>query len=61
MTAIIWGKVQEVVGGGENPFSPREFFYFFFLFFLFFYFFILFFFIFSDHKNLKIGYFVNEL
>ena len=35
MTAIIWGKVQGVVGGGENLFSPRNFF----IFFIFFYFF----------------------
>ena len=67
MTAIIWGKVQGVVGGGENLFSPRNFFYFFyfFLFFLFFNFFqfILFFHfvIVSEHQNLKIGNLVNEL
>ena len=35
---IIQGKVQGVVGGGENPFSPHDFF--------------LFFFIFSDYQNL---------
>ena len=26
LAAIILGKVQEVVGGGENPFSPHDFF-----------------------------------